>query len=911
MKNFRLLNEILLLSEFISLKYDEFNLYSDTKNKNRKMVKPVHQILIIIFFIFSFEDIQPEIFLKDFKHVLQEKGKITGTVRSYSGEILPDANIVILNTEFGTSTNLNGFFEIDQIPLGTYQIAVSYIGYERSVRQIEIKAAVNYRINFILKPKSFLIGGIEVIAEKDLLPNEIYSRTVISGGELEHLQATSVNDIFEFAPEIQKSDYEDLSKTTQAAVRGFEEDKNSAFGTSILIDGIPVSNNANMQFEKPRFSDAGSNNINGGVDLRTIPADNIESVEIINGTPSVIYGDFTEGIINIKTKTGKLPLRLKFKTNPDLYEGNLNGSFRIYNEKYLDFNFNIANSERDIRIIGDEYTRLNFQTRFDPVRNSKLNSSLKFNGQFIYDEFDPVQQTLKLNSYNRGYSFGVSTINEYKGNFNIELKSYANIRRENSMKSQWVSENFRILPNGDTVSSFIGKVETRGLEFNSGGSLIFSKILNHKFSHSILFGSDFQYYGNYGEGVVFDTLFSYYGSASTKKPYKFDDLPGVYLASIFAEDKIAGKIIFDFVLSAGFRYDLYNPQKFNLSGLWGNKELISARNGNYVNPRFGLMLKLTEDDRIRLSFGKTSKAPSLASLYQRDEVYKWRNPFSGETVYFNQNLHAPENKGVRETQYEISYDKRLFDFLGLSISGFLRERKYENTGLEQSKQQPVPIFYEIIQNEKSYVYYIGEYEIPQNLGWTNLKGIDLKINSRKIRSLNLSFSIMASYLYNNSSRNGTEFLSLPDISKGQYHNYQVPGISHDTLIGMVYTPLGRWKDQLNVKYRIRYTAEKLGIWLTLYANNLVYERWQDYNIEPKDRDRLNEIERRQYDEKTALKKYTGKWRFNFSLSKSVFDGAEFSFFVNNFLDNIALSTIVSSSNIFYGMEFSTILWKNK
>jgi len=66
-----------------------------------------------------------------------------------------------------------------------------------------------------------------------------------------------------------------------------------AAGTLIVLDGIPLSNNANLQTvgargeTVPTASTAG-----GGIDLRRIPASTLERVEVIRGIPSARWGDY-------------------------------------------------------------------------------------------------------------------------------------------------------------------------------------------------------------------------------------------------------------------------------------------------------------------------------------------------------------------------------------------------------------------------------------------------------------------------------------------------------------------------------------------------------------------------------------------------------------------------------------------
>ncbi len=67
------------------------------------------------------------------------------------------------------------------------------------------------------------------------------------------------------------------------------------------MDGIPMSNDAGMTYNSG--TTVGNNiSLNRGVDMRTMPTDEIASVEIQQGIPSVEYGDLTSGLIKIKRK---------------------------------------------------------------------------------------------------------------------------------------------------------------------------------------------------------------------------------------------------------------------------------------------------------------------------------------------------------------------------------------------------------------------------------------------------------------------------------------------------------------------------------------------------------------------------------------------------------------------------------
>ena len=77
----------------------------------------------------------------------------------------------------------------------------------------------------------------------------------------------------------------------------------TSLGVSFVMDGIPMSNDAGMTYNSG--TTVGNNiSLNRGVDMRTMPTDEIASVEIQQGIPSVEYGDLTSGLIKIKRKEG-------------------------------------------------------------------------------------------------------------------------------------------------------------------------------------------------------------------------------------------------------------------------------------------------------------------------------------------------------------------------------------------------------------------------------------------------------------------------------------------------------------------------------------------------------------------------------------------------------------------------------
>ena len=851
--------------------------------------------------------------------ILSQNGGITGTVKDENNNPLPGANVIVCGTGFGTATDPFGKYRLSNIPAGKYKIKVTFIGYRPKSKTVDVPVSKNIRIDFKLYPKSFNIGGITVTAKSDLIPKDVETKTEISGAEIEHYQATNIGDVLDLVPGVSQSANPGLNKTNQVAVRGDQADNLSAFGTKVIIDGMPISNNANLQFEALTGSKFGTGTLNRGVDLRTIPADNVKSITVITGLPSVRYGDFTNGIIEVKTKIGAKPNRLKVKNNPTTSEANFGGGFAFAEKKKsLSYNLNVARSERDLRLSGDEYTRYTGQMVLSQLLwNGNLESNIKLSGQAVYDEEEPMNDLSRTKNYNRGFSLGLNSwgkLNLSDLVSTLDYTAYVKLHEINSKKSHLRSE-YLITPDNDTVAAYIGTLENKGEEWTAGGNLDWNYVFyTGDYIHKVLVGGSVQYDGNTGAGIIIDSVFNYYGSQSGKRSYSYDDIPGETSFSFYAEDKVTGNFLVDFSLLYGFRFEVYRPYGINFSNLFSGGDFIKSHQGSFFNPRMSLIMYLGRSAQIRLSAGRASKSPPMSMIYPPEDVMRWRSPADSMVHYFRFNRRVPDLKGYQNNQYEISFDKKFMKTVGMTLSFYYRER------VNQPSSVQIPYFTEANVNGENKVYYVDYYYKYANIGKSFSRGVEFKMRTAKIKPLNMSFSVVGSYSFQNNPGAGYVYSVYPDTSLGQYPNYQVPGVSVDTVIGWQYPKSGRWSDKIQINYYARYTNKDLGMWITLRAEQLFRERYQSYDLQPVNYDRLTDEEREIRDYNASIISRPNKWLFNFVISKSLFKGAEISFYVNNFLDDPALyryynissqSTIEVSRNpnIFYGMEFSMLLDK--
>jgi TonB-dependent receptor len=96
----------------------------------------------------------------------QAFGQIVGKViEADSKTPLPGANLVLVGTNRGGVTNVEGQYRIQRVPPGSYTLKVMFIGYEDMTREIQVVEKQTVTANFTLKASILQGEQVEVIGE--------------------------------------------------------------------------------------------------------------------------------------------------------------------------------------------------------------------------------------------------------------------------------------------------------------------------------------------------------------------------------------------------------------------------------------------------------------------------------------------------------------------------------------------------------------------------------------------------------------------------------------------------------------------------------------------------------------------------------------------------------------------------
>lgn len=175
-----------------------------------------------------------------------DKFSISGTVYEVLEDgkkvPLPYATISIIEYGVGISTNDNGKYAISNLLPGKISVDIQFLGKQPIKRLISLNG--NMVLDFTMEEDNFKIEEIIVTAETTHSGQSTASK--ISRTAMDHLQATSLNDVLSLLPGgITTNPNLNLSK--QINIRTNTNEQINSLGSAIIRDGAPISNNANFQ----------------------------------------------------------------------------------------------------------------------------------------------------------------------------------------------------------------------------------------------------------------------------------------------------------------------------------------------------------------------------------------------------------------------------------------------------------------------------------------------------------------------------------------------------------------------------------------------------------------------------------------------------------------------------------------
>lgn len=518
------------------------------------------------------------------------------------------------------------------------KLSIRYIGYKPLVANAD-SAAV-----YQLVPDMQALGEVVVTATEG---KGLSTSSTIKRHAMDHLQPSTFADLLELLPGGRATNGS-LTTPNTISLRevpiASSDYNTSSLGTQFVIDGAPISTNANMQRLSGAIDRTSTSRdfTNAGVDMRSISTDDIQEVEIVRGIPSVKYGDLTSGLVNIKRKRGGNNLTGRFKADMSSKLFYVGKGFEWTPKQFsLNLSADYLDAQADPRNVLENYKRLTFSARANKqwtLKNHQLSTALNldYSGSFDDDKLDEELNYGGVDKYKSRYS-------RYATSFNAALTS---TKDSHWLRSAELSASFayekdileraRLVQlnnetpaavtdrTGESDAVFIYPYTYTGSQTVDGRPLNFFVSTNatlslpsQRVNNALLVGADFQIDKNLGDGQIFDKFYPLYPETFTR-PRKYSTVPASHELSFYAEET-AGMNLGQHRLRAemGARLQIMPglDPKFAMSGHY------------YVDPRINVSwtlptIQLAHRDltfQLSAGWGRHTKFPTIDQLYPENE----------------------------------------------------------------------------------------------------------------------------------------------------------------------------------------------------------------------------------------------------------------------------------------------------
>ena len=214
---------------------------------------------------------------------LGNAGAIQGLVKDQSGASIPGAKVEITNPVTGfrreATTDADGTFRFVNVPFNPYHMVVTADGFNAYTQDVDVRSTVPTNLQITLQ-----VGATTQTVTVEA-----------RGGDLIETESTFHTDVDRAI--IDKLPLESTSSSVSSLVTltspGISADSNGLFHgmgdhaeNSFSVDGQPITDQQSKVFSNQ------------------IPADSIQSLEVISGAPPAEFGDKTSLVIKVTTKSG-------------------------------------------------------------------------------------------------------------------------------------------------------------------------------------------------------------------------------------------------------------------------------------------------------------------------------------------------------------------------------------------------------------------------------------------------------------------------------------------------------------------------------------------------------------------------------------------------------------------------------
>lgn len=712
---------------------------------------------------------------------------IKAVILDKTGEPLSGATMQLVQSGLWGISGKDGEVEIRNVPRLPVAYKVSMLGYKDVESEICLDGKDNVRI--LMEEESLSMREVVVVAQAGQGGESTTS--IIGRQALDHLQATSLKDILQLLPGGVSMKNPSLTSPGQFKVRTLASDDNATFGAAIIINGMPVSTNANMNTGLGLSSISSGNS---GADLRSIATDDIESVEIIRGVASAEYGDVSSGVMIVNKRIGVSDLNMKARIMPGIMQLHAGKGFDIKSAGSLNISADYARGTSDPRFLTDKYNRgilslAHRKTLLDKTWTLTTNIDLSYTGEWKGADPDEPEAMKKFFSSRDAFSLRLS----HNGMLKLDKALARTLKYDVALSlssdrifnDRLVSVGSGAILDATKDGMYEGTPYPSSYETLSGtksnpvmywakfSDLFYLNVGN--MSNRFNVGTEWKIEGNRGIGQYDKT--PKFKAFAQDRIRRFCDIPYMNQISAYVEDNVvltfSERRYPNITGQVGVRWTVVQP--------WRNERMMA------LSPRLNIAVNPVRYLSLRLGYGISEKVPSLQDLYPSPDYYDFNNMSvsDGQKSYYLYSTRVFDNKPVsiktmRGTKYELGFDVRLDNGMSFSVVGY-HEKVSRGFGTDNSEWKTLvfdvwnaadvtftgqkPIYDQQNPSRRDTVLY--NLIRPGNPKSRRNRGIEFDFNFGKINATNTSFYLSGAWSETRSSSSNLGY-KLP---VGEARNY--------------------------------------------------------------------------------------------------------------------------------------------
>ena len=563
-------------------------------------------------------------------------------------------------------TDISGKAVIKNIPRGRYVLEITYVGYEPLKKEIMVDKPLNLPIT--LTETSLALSEVTVVARQNASGTSTSS--VIGRQAIDHLQASSLADVMQLIPGHIMGNT-DMTSNQQLQLREISANNiTNRFGTGVIMDGVPLSNNGAVS--QGDFSASSAI----GTDMRQISADDINEVEVIRGIPSAEYGDLTSGLVVVHSKIGVTPWQFKGKVNPSLMNYSLGKGLRMNKYGVLNFNLDYAQAWGDPRQKTRSFNRYTFSAGYGVDITRKWHTDTKF--RFLYGKDwsgnDPDALDDGTESKNQNTVFSLT----HNGKLSLDKPlarsvSYTlglSLTNTKSRTTSFVGSGTGLIPIITATESGYWSIPWENASYKATGinhskpGNFYAKVNNSfyvkagKTNQRFKMGVDYKYDWNSGKGYYNEDERHPLRPNSDGRPRAFSDIPGLHQIAAYVEDNFS------------WNYYKKHALRIQVGARFTAMQPFDEVRTFALSPRLNMTMEITKWLNLRGGIGLNSKTPGLSYLYPdkhyTDRVavnYMPQDVSDHQLLVYNTNVYNVEfTKGLKNattTKIEGGIDLKL------------------------------------------------------------------------------------------------------------------------------------------------------------------------------------------------------------------------------------------------------------